>query len=302
MTSFDRKVGLRKMIRHCYPKSFLIISCWLLLSCSNTETGSLPGTAIVPQLPLNLAETILPSPNGEWMAYFWGYEYVDYFRLSVANFDDTVIWNIKQTNFGSEAWFTPYRWSQDSRYLYFNIRVAIDGYVPFYQGAGLQRLDVLNGKVSEILPSGDLVTLDHYRWEFPTFSLSPKDDKLAYIKRTDKGVQLVIRDMTTSTESSMSFDQYVDAGSITWSPAQDYLVLAASRGTNWSNTLGFVELVQVDSLTSKTLVKNEDWVFDPVLWTDNHTILLKERGGNYLYLDILTQELSPAPALRTFLN
>ena len=291
------------MRRPGYCMSFLIISFWLLLSCSNTETGSSPGTTSTPQLPLHLAEAILPSPDGSWVAYFFGYDFEN-FRLSAANFDDSIIWNVNQTNFGSEASFTPYRWSQDSRYLYFNIHVAIDGYVPFYQGAGLQRLDVLNGNVSEILPSGDLITLDptHYRWEFQAFSLSPKDDKLAYTNRMDNGVQLVIRDMKKSTESSIFFDQYIDTGSITWSPAQDYLVLAASRGTNWSNTLGFVELVEIDSLTSRTILENKDWVFDPVAWTNNHTILLKERGGHYLYLDITTEKLSPAPDLITFSN
>lgn len=253
-------------------------------------------------MPLSQAETILPSPNGSWTAYFFGYD-LDNFRLSVANFDDTVVWNINQANFGSEASFTPYRWSQDSRYLYFNIHVAIDGYVPFYQGMGLQRLDVQNGKVSEILPSGDPVTLGNttiYDWNLVQFSLSPTDDKLAYINRMDNGVQLVIRDTKTNSEGRTFFEQYVDAGSIVWSPKQDYLVLATSSGTNWSNILSFVELVEVESLTTRTLIKNEDRVFDPLAWTNSYTILLKERGGPYFYLETTTEKLSPAPDLITF--
>jgi Tol biopolymer transport system component len=220
------------MIRHCCHKSFLILSFWLLVSCSN---GSLPKTTSTPQLPLNQAETILSSPDGKWIAYFFDDKHIDY-RLSVANFDDTVVWNVNQTNLAAEAWFTPYRWSQDSRYLYFNIYVAIDGgFIPFYQGAGLQRLDVLNGEVSEILSSGDLITLDptHYRWQFPAFSLSPKDDKLAYIKDFDNEAQGFIRDMKTGKERSLSFKGYSSAGSIIWSPQQDQLVLAVAKG-NWS--------------------------------------------------------------------
>jgi hypothetical protein len=292
------------MRRHYYHKAFLIISFWILVSCSNTEVGSLPQPKSKPQLPLTQAETILPSPDGSWTAYFFGYD-LDTFRLSVANFDDTVIWNVSQTNFGSEASFTPYRWSRDSRYLYFNIHVAIDGYVPFYQGGGLQRLDVLNGEVSEILPSGELISVNsstHYRWNFPAFSLSPKDDKLAYITRMDNGIQLVIRDMKTNLENSLNFTQYSDAGRIIWSPKQGYLALAASGGTNWSNTLGFVEVVEVDTLASRTVVENKNGVFDPIVWLNSHTILLKERGGNYLYLDTTTEKLSPAPDLISFVN
>jgi hypothetical protein len=60
-----------------------------------------------------------------------------------------------------------------------------------------------------------------------------------------------------------------------------------------------IELIDVDSVTTKTLVKDQDWIFDPIMWTNNHTILLKERGGRYLYLDITTEKLSPAPDLIT---
>ncbi len=284
------------MTRYRCPKSFLIISFWLLVSCS---TGRLPKTASTPQLPLNQAETILSSPDGNWTAYFFGYD-VEKFRLSVANFGNTTIWNVNQTNVGGEA-FTPYRWSQDSRYLYFNIFVAIDGYVPFYQGAGLQRLDVLNGTVSEILSSGYVSDPTHhvYRWNFVPFSLSPDDKQLAYTNNSDNETQLVIRDIRTGNERSLSFKEYSNAGSIIWSPQQDQIVLAVTKGTNWSNTLCSIELVEVDSLTSRTLVKDEDLVFDPIVWINKHTILLKERGGRYLYLDITTEKLSPAPNLIT---
>lgn len=292
------------MSRHCYHNSFLAISFWLLVSCSNIEINSLPQPKSTPQLPLTQAESILPSPDGSWTAYFFGYD-LETFRLSVANFDDSIIWNVSQPNFGSEASFTPYRWSHDSRYLYFNIHVAIDGYVPFYQGMGLQRLDVLNGEVLEILPDGDPITLENTTisdWNLVQFSLSPTDDKLAHISRMENGVQLVIRDIKANTESSIFFDQFIDAGSIVWSPKQDYLVLAAARGTNWSDALGFVELVEIDTLTTRTLVKSEDRFFDPLAWTNNHTILLKERGGPYSYLDTITEKLSLAPDLITFPN
>jgi Tol biopolymer transport system component len=288
------------MILRRYHKSFLVVSFWLLVSCSNT--GNLPQQKTTPQLPLTQAHTVLPSPNGNWTAYFFGYD-LETIRLSVTNFDDTVTWNVNQPNFGSEASFTPYRWSQDGRYLYFNIYVAIDGYVPFYQGAGLQRLDVLNGTVSEVLSNGYLSdsTYHIYIWNFVTFSLSPDDKLLAYINLLENGMQLVIRDMKTGNEKSTLFEGYSSAGSILWSPQQDQLVLAVTKGTNWSDTLCSIELVELDSLTSRTLVKDKDldWVYDPVLWNNNHTILLKERGGPYLYLDITTGKLTPAPDLTT---
>jgi len=270
------------------------------MSCSNIENGSLPNTTSTPQLPLNQAQTILPSPNGKWTAHFFP-TLGSVYKLSVSNFDDTITWNVSQSHFDAEAWFTPYRWSQDSRYLYFNIYVAIDGYVPFYQGAGLQRLDILDGTVSEVLSNGYISdpTYHIYNWNFVPFSLSPDDKQLAYINNFDDESQLVIRDMKTGNEKSLYFKGYSNAGSIVWSSQENQLVLAVTKGTNWSDTLCSIALVKLDSLTTSIIVEDKDldWVYDPVLWINNHTILLKERGGPYLYLDMTTKKLSPAPDL-----
>lgn len=292
------------MRQHFLRKPFIILFCLALLSCSNVEIGSFPQSKPTPQLPLTEAENILPSPDGNWTAYFWGYD-LNSFRLSVANFDDTIIWNINQENYGSEAMFVPYRWSKDSRYLYFNVNGAIDGYVPFYQGMGLQRLDVLNGEVSEILPIGELFTvfdLTLYDWNVVQFSLSPQEDKLAYTKRMENGVLFSIRDLRTSKENSLIFEQYSNAGKIIWSPNQDFLIIAATSGDKWSNTLSFLELIEVETLESKNILKNITPIIDPLTWVNNHTILVQERNSNYFYFDIMNKELSPAPYFTGFQN
>ncbi len=282
------------MTRFGYSQSFLIISCLLLFSCSNAEIGNLPQPKSTPQQPLTQAKTILPSPDGKWSAYFFdSINFVRDYNLIAANFDDTIIWNVNQKTSGVESEFSPYRWSQDSRYLYFNVYTSLDGYVLYYQGTGLQRLDVRNGEVSEILPNS-----------ISDFSLSPRDDKLAYINHTENGIQLILRDMNTNKEKSMPLGQYSNAGSILWSPNQDYLILGATIGDDWSNTSGYVELIEVATLTSKTIAnaKIEGWLFDPLVWLNSHTILIRERSGDYFYLDILAEKLSPATSITRFPN
>jgi hypothetical protein len=287
------------MARLGHKQSFLLISCLLIFSCVNLETGSLPQPKSTPQIPLTQAETILLSPDGNWTAYFFSRDQTIDYKLSVANFDDTILWNINQKNYlSSEAWFTPYRWSQDSRYLYFNIYASIDGYAPFYQGMGLQRLDVQSGQVSEILSSGYLEALDTstiYNWNLVQFSLSPSDDKLAYINRMDNGVELIIRDLATNNKSSVFFDKYIAAGNILWSPKQDYLLFTTDPN-------GFFELVKLDSLTTKSIPINNNQGLDPLEWLNIHTILVKEYGGGYFYLDIMSGELSPVPSFLRFPN
>jgi hypothetical protein len=283
-----------------YKQFFLIISYFLLLSCVNLETNNLPKPKPTPQLPFNQAQTILVSPDGNWTAYFFSRDQTVDYKLTVANFDNTSIWNINQKNDAySDAWFTPYRWSQDSRYLYFNIYATIDGNVPFYQGMGLQRLDTRNGQVMEILSSGYsevLGTVIIQRWNLAQFSLSPSDDTLAYINKSENGVELIIRDMVTNKEESIFFDKYSDAGNILWSPKQDYLLLD-------TDPIGFFELVKLDLLTTKSIPVNQNQILDPLEWLNNHTILVKEYGGYYyFYLDIITTELTPVPSLLKFSN
>ena len=264
--------------------SFLLFTCLLLISCTNLETGYLTQPKPTPQFPITQAKTILPSPDGKWIAYFFdSTSFVRDYQLIATNFDDTIVWNVNQKTSGVESEFSPYRWSKDSKYLYFNIHVSSDGWYSFSQGVGLQRLDVTNGTVSEILPNVSVA-----------FSLSPKEDKLAYINYAENGIQLILRDMNTNKEKSIFLGQYSNAGSIVWSPNQDYLVLATTIENDSSNISGYVKLIEVDKLTSKTIAENEDWFFDPLVWLNSHTILIRERGGYYFYLDTANGEVAPA--------
>ena len=112
----------------------------------------------------------------------------------------------------------------------------------------------------------------------------------------ENGVQLVVRDMKTNKENSIFFDKYKIAGRISWSPKQDYLVFAASNENYWSsNTSGFIELVELESLTTKSILRHMDQLIIPLMWLNNHTILVKEFGGRYFHLDIMSEELIPAP-------
>lgn len=287
------------MTRLCYKQSFLIISCFILLSCAKLETNNSPQSKPTPQLPLNQAQSILVSPNGNWTAYFFSRDQTVDYKLSAVNFDNTIIWNINQKNEAySDAWFTPYRWSQDSRYLYFNIYATIDGNAPFYQGMGLQRLDTRNGQVTEILPSGyseALGTVIIQHWNLAQFSLSPSDNTLAYINKSENGVELIIRDMVTNREENIFFDKYSDAGNILWSPKQDYLLFN-------TDPIGFIELIQLDTLIAKSIPINTNYGLELLEWLDNHSILVKDYGSGYFYLDILTSELNSVPSLLRFSN
>lgn len=209
-----------------------------------------------------------------------------------------IVWEVNEGNFeGYEATFQPYRWSQDSQYLYFNTHLSIDGYVPFYDGMGLRRLDVSNGQVSEILPTGDIT---NGRWNIVNFSLSPNDKLLAYIDWIDNERQLIIRDLETGLESNLLLKGYTAAGSILWSPKQDRLVLALAKGTDWENTLFTVMDVNLDTLETTAIIEDNKLGLDPVKWVSESEIKIQERGDsqNLIFVNLATKKIQVVPTTK----
>ena len=262
---------------------------------TSTATATALPMATCTPLPIDLAEASFISPDKKWTAYFFGYYRA---QLDVVNSDKTILWGIYEGNFeGDEAFFVPYRWSFDSKFLYFNTHVSIDGYVPFYDGMGLRRLDVSTGDILEILPS-------HYvsdgSWRRAVFSLSEKEKKLAYVNNINGEALLVIREMETNNEISLALKGFSDAGSILWSPNQDQLVLGLSKGDNWEDTIFFIGTVDISSLTLSVHVQDSETGIDPIKWVNNNEILIQERGESTLLLNLKSNDLQIMPTITPF--
>jgi Tol biopolymer transport system component len=208
--------------------------------------------------------------------------------------DQTLAWETQAYFGGREASFSPYRWSLDGRTLYFTVNLDAQGYVPFNDGVGLQRLDLRTGEVEEILPAGDF-SRSGCCPNWSAFSLSPDGRRLAYITTNGRKLLLVLRNTATGGESRLWLAGYSSAGSMAWSPNGDWLAFAMASGNQWEDTLFTLTRVRVNDLTQRVLLRDDPRFLDPVEWAGPNEIVVKERLGGYYLLNVLTQEIASAP-------
>lgn len=247
--------------------------------------------------PIDTFEPTLISPDGKWTAYFAEFYNT---HIRVTNADETVFWEISEPELdGREVALKPFRWSHDNHYLYFTLWFSVDGYLPFfYNGAGIKRLDVTTGKISEILPRE---SFSDGPMKLTAFAISPDDKQLAYITFVDEQLRLIIRNLTTHRERRLWLKGYLSAGNILWSSNQNQLVLALVTGDDWdSKRIGLAQ-VNVNGLSYTMLIQDEERVLIPVAWIADNEMLLRERGGDVFFLfDLNTKQIQNGPTVTPF--
>lgn len=159
------------------------------------------------------------SPNGIWVASA-------VLDLEIIHISGEVIWEMNAAEayqkFGGMNW-RGVQWSPDSRYLYFSRSLALDGgpIRHLYDGTGFWRLDILSGKIEEIIPDfGESHGEGFARFGLSAYSLSPDGNQLAYIRLEYFPLELVILDLDSKQERTLIIegDHYGSVGDLTWSP------------------------------------------------------------------------------------
>lgn len=166
------------------------------------------------------AHAIRLSPNGAWAEAI-----CDNDSIIVIRTDGTKEWNLSsKTLIGvdREDFVHVSHWSNDGAYVYIYVNPHTDGYwESFHQGMVLYGLNLESGEISEVLPRGKSERI------YYSFSFSPNDRRLAYIKTDQSPVILNIRDMQTGTGQSYEFDpKYNTGGNFVWSPDSQKLVFS----------------------------------------------------------------------------
>jgi sugar lactone lactonase YvrE len=205
-------------------------------------------------------------------------------HLKVRSADGAVVWTAweKTSQFGlGYTTPQPFHWSQDGRYLYFTNLPAIDGCAPFVDGSDLQRLDLTDGDVVEILPNVGSTTL----------SLSPDEKTLVYTRDDE----LVLRSVPTAKEQRLKIDIGV-AGSIVWSPDGEAFMYALAIACDVASSIVRVDM---EPLVQTTLVREYGGELITLGWPETGKVLLKDWDGNYWWMNAATGELTPATNLPT---
>jgi hypothetical protein len=228
------------------------------------------------------------SPDGRWIAqttakFPTSSDTENYYtQLKVSQTNGNLEWVVVD---GWEEWLMGHtipqvlQWSRDGQHLYFTNQVVPGGCTVFVNGSDLQRLDLENGNVEELVPDVGL-------W----LTLAPDEATLAYIGYGGRG--LVIRDLATGNEREMKLDSDQDyqAGRIVWSPDGAALALTLAFRpctTNWANATSIV-YVEIGTLTHSTLLSEDQRLFITLEWITEDQLLLRDNDGLEWLMDVVT--------------
>ncbi len=246
---------------------------------------------------MDVREWSSTSPDGTWVArglaaFPKGGEGSRYYtRLTVARSDGSQEWTVVENWSELALGYTtprPLRWSQDGRYLYFTNRPVPDGCAVFVNGSDLQRIDLTDGSVREIVPSVGL-------W----LSLSPDETTLAYVGYGDRG--LVLRDLLTGRERQTQIEAAEEArdahvGHVVWSPDGEVLMLTVAINACGPPEGRSHSLVRVDAetLSQTTVIVQDNRLFTTEAWPKADWVSLEDRDVKTWWLDPETGNLEPS--------
>jgi hypothetical protein len=223
------------------------------------------------------------SPDGRWTAS--SFDYYPPIRMQVGRADGSAAWQVESDGEGwPEVILRPVHWSIDGRYLYFTLAPFVDGFVLYVSGSGLERLDLSDGRVAEVLAG---------KRQLQSFSVSPDSSRLAYIRSDEVTEWLVVRDLGDETELEWGLaDQPVQAGKITWSPDASELVLLVTQGFSMEEALTDLMLVNLPTHAQKTVLRGDPRSFYLIRWLDGRTLYLEDRTVTGWSLDLQTGEMT----------
>lgn len=237
------------------------------------------------------------SPDGAWsargLAAFPESGEVDryYTRLTVARSDGTQEWTVVDAWSELALGYTtpqPLRWSSDGRHFYYTNRPVPDGCAVFVNGSDLQRVDLSDGSVTEMVPAVGL-------W----LSLSPDETKLAYVGYGDRG--LVLRDLATGDERQTAIEAAEEAedthlGHVVWSPDGEALMLTVAMNAcgPQENRRHAIVRIAAGTLSQTSVVPESDRLFVTAEWPEPHRVLLEDGNGETWWLNPETGDIAPS--------
>lgn len=226
------------------------------------------------------------SPDGVWQAEglvaFPGTTGTLYYtELRVKKADDSAEWlPVAEWNRLALGYTTPEpkHWSPDGRYLYFTNAPVPDGCALFVDASGLQRLDLQDGSLVEVLPPDSTWTL----------TVAPDGERVAYTQ----GDELYVLTLATGNYSATKLDMLeADAqwGRIVWAPDSQQLAFtvayAPCQPPQWRQS---IVLADVRTHTVKTLIEKDDRLLTTGQWLDADRIQLHDQEGKEWEMDVAT--------------
>lgn len=234
---------------------------------------------------------ILFSPNGEFVAKLYDIYSMNRRPLlekpviEIYDKSGTLLWQIPYQGELPRSFPQPslstYKWSMNNFELYFYYSYHRDGGYTLPDALNLQKINIKTGAIEEVIPGAG----------FMAFAFSPDEKNIAYASAQDTQRKLVIRDLSTKSEKSISIDitskEPIQIGWISWSPnSENVLFHVETSGQVFAFYLNTKTMKQKEILTFAL----EEYWFDS--WTQDQKPRYIDYYKNISVVDIDAGEVS----------
>jgi hypothetical protein len=279
------------------PRLFLLLGLSLLLIACRVDSPPAPVAATVSPLPPTITPDLAgleqqpwstTSPDGTWIVEGLtalptqsGEQY--YTEMRIRQVDGELSWMpvAGWQPFGL-GYTTPrlVHWSTDGRYLYYTNAPHPDGCGLFVNASDLQRLDLTDGTVQEILPQNSTWVLE-----------AAPDGTIAYVD----GTTLVLFDPKADMRQEIFLDfaqANVQLGNLVWSPDSQRVAFTVATDPcilpNWRHAIYTVDR---QSGQVHLAFPKDERRFQVVGWMDDSHLRLVDVDGRQRMLDIVSGQL-----------
>lgn len=239
---------------------------WVVAACRGDQPGSGLATKFVRM-----------DGSRQWELSF-SELYIKPYRSDDANLDTL-----------REKTFLPARWTKNEDFVYLAVQTS-SAEIPFKGYDGLFRLDLSTGKLRPVLKPAIAPLSATYAFKF-----SPAGNKLAYINQAVQPVTIVIIDTGTGEESKIALDvRFTQGGGLLWSQDEKQLLVSVlDEGRNGGNA---VILYDFMTMSNEYILQQSADVYLPSEWSGVNTIYAEKYPGQWVYIDLASKEIKPAPA------
>jgi Tol biopolymer transport system component len=231
--------------------------------------------------------TFLPSPDGTrivWSNVLSEDASGTHVQLIVANVDGSEQKTLIDETRPQPSRPEPVRWSNDGKSVFYtNMPYGIGGYILFYGGPDLDRVDLTSGQSTQIVASGCLCAT----------VVSPDETKVAYLQKPEADqMNVFVRGLSGGTPLKASLPaNHFQAGAIVWSPDSQSFLVTSALGVPEHEAFT-VLLFHAADMSSKVLIPDDPRSLQPVIWPAPGVVWLNDNQNNAWRMDPSTGTLT----------